>query len=262
MKNARILFPFVSLLFIFLLTTNTGYAKIDEENTVGIWLLDEGKGDVAIDSSINALDGKVTGLLKWEDGKFGDAVTLSSGIKIEVLDNDLLNFELNSFSVVIWINFKSAQDWNRIVRERTPGAWGAGNPGWELQTQGVSIHWSLDDAKSNHQKNTYDNIGDGEWHHTAMIVDRDKKLMYSYLDGENEKSVNIANIGTVTTELPVVIGDGFIGQVDEVGIFSGIIDQDDVVSIMENGLAEALNSGQAVQAQDKSTTTWGKIKDF
>jgi len=124
MKNARILFPFVSLLFIFLLTTNTGYAKIDEENTVGIWLLDEGKGDVAIDSSINALDGKVTGLLKWEDGKFGDAVTLSSGIKIEVLDNDLLNFELNSFSVVIWINFKSAQDWNRIVRERTPGAWG------------------------------------------------------------------------------------------------------------------------------------------
>ena len=261
MKNTGIIFSFI-VLFTFLLATGFSHARISEENIVGIWLLDESKGNVAIDSSGNGLDGNITGALKWDKGKFNEAVNFLAGEMISVPDNDLLNFETNSFSVVIWISFKNAQDWNRIVRERTPGAWTAGNPGWELQTQALSIHWSLDDAKGNHQKNTYDNVGDGEWHHTAMIVDRDKKMMYSYLDGKNEKSVNIANIGTVTTELPVVIGGGFSGFVDEVGIFRGIIDQDDVVFIMEKGLVEALNVSKAVYAKDKSATTWGKIKDF
>jgi hypothetical protein len=50
------------------------YARIDPESIIGIWLFDEGKGDVAEDSSENGFDGKIMNGAKWVDGKFGDAL--------------------------------------------------------------------------------------------------------------------------------------------------------------------------------------------
>lgn len=253
---------FICLTIIGPLVADFSHAKIDKKSIVAVWLLDEGKGTIAMDSSGNGFDGTITGALKWDKGKFGFAVNFLAGEKIEVPDNESMNFETKSFSVVTWINFKNPQDWNRIVRERNPSPWTSGNAGWELQTEGISIHWSLDDKQGNHQRNTYPGVGDGQWHHTAMIVDRGRKSLISYLDGENERTVNIANIGSVTTELPVVIGGGFNGLVDEVAIFNTVISGEDVALIMNKGLAEVLKVGSAVQPLEKCATFWGYIKEI
>lgn len=93
-----------------------------------------------------------------------------------------------------------------------------------------------------------------------MIVNREKKIMLSYLDGENEKSVNIANIGSVTSGLPVVFGGGYRDYLDEVAIFDTVITQDDVKTIMNKELAEILKGIIAVQPVDKLTTAWDEIK--
>ena len=82
-----------------------------------------------------------------------------------------------------------------------------------------------------------------------MIVDR----------GENEKSVNIENIGSVTVVPTVIIGGGIVGAVDEVGIFNVPLSVEDVVDIMNRGLHEML-FGAAVSPHDKLTTMWGKVK--
>jgi hypothetical protein len=145
------------------------------------------------------------------------------------------------------------------VRERNPGPWGAGNGGWELQTQGTQLHWSLDDTAGNHKKTTYANAGNGEWRHTAMIVNREEEKMTTYLDGENEQSADIPEIKSVTSAIPVTIGGGVTGVVDEVGIFNVALNADEVLDIMNKGLSEILG-GAAVSPFDRLATTWGKIK--
>ena len=243
-----------------LFSVSSSYAKIDVKNLIGMWLFDE-KNEPGKDYSGNGFDGTVAGNVKQIKGKFVDGVDVTGGGSITIPDDERFNFgDKRNFSVVIWINFSAAQEWTRIVRERTPGAWGAGNLGWELQTQGTQIHWSVDDKAGAHQQNTYDNVGNGDWHHTAMIVDRDQKMLISYLNGENEKKINIAAVGVITSELPVVIGGGFNGLIDEVAIFDGILELEDIVFIMNKGLNEAIIKGMSVDSLDKMTTMWGKIK--
>lgn len=250
----------MSIIVISLIFTCLGFARVDPETAVGIWLFDEEKVDTVKDLSGSGNDGIVRNPPKWIDGKFGKAVEFAgSAQSIEVPDVDILNFEEKSFSVVVWFNFSTPQDWNRLVRERNPSPWGSGNYGWELQTQGTQIHWSLDDRAGHHKKTTYANAGNGKWRHTAMIVDRDEKKLITYLDGGNEKSVGIPDIKSVTGALPVVIGGGVTGAIDEVGIFNVVLTVDDVVDIMNLGLSEVLG-GAAVWPSAKLATTWGRLK--
>ncbi len=252
---------FISFIVIGLMFVGISYARIDPETAVGIWLLDEEKVDTVKDISSKGNDGIAKGAPKWIDGTFGKAVEFAgSNQLIEVPDADSLNFGKESFSVVVWFNFSAAQDWNRLVRERNPAPWAGGNMGWELQTQGTQVHWSLDDKAGHHKKTTYADAGNGEWRHTAMLVDRDEKKLITYLDGENEKIVDIADIESVTDVLPVTIGGGVNGAIDDVGIFNVVLTVDDVVDIMNLGLSEALNRGSAVSPSAKLATTWGEIK--
>jgi hypothetical protein len=257
-KKCVLLFMVLTFTIIF---TSFSHAVIKKDVAVGIWLLEEGKGNVVADTSGNGRDGKATGALKWGKGMFGGGIEFIGGDSVEVPNQDALNFgDKTSFSVVIWFNFGVAQDWNRIVRGRNAGAWGGGNTGWELQTQTAMVHWSLDDTAKNTIKNTFNNVSDGNWHHTAMIVDRSKKKLICYLDGENELSVDIANIVSITSGTPLVFGGGFKGSIDEVAIFNTAITQDDVKTIMTKGLAETLKGIIAVQPLSKLSVTWGDIK--
>ena len=64
-------FSLFSFGILFISTTS---AEIDPDTVVGVWLFDEGKGDVATDASGNGLDGEFNGKPKWVEGKFGEAL--------------------------------------------------------------------------------------------------------------------------------------------------------------------------------------------
>ena len=258
-KKCVLLFVVLTFTIIF---TSFSHAVIKKDVVVGMWLLEDGKGNVVADTSGNARDGKALGALKWGKGKFVGGIEFVGGESVEVPNEEALDFgNKQSFSVVTWFNFSAAQDWNRIIRGRNTGPWGGGNTGWELQTQLPAIvHWSLDDTAKNAIQKSYNNAGDGNWHHTAMIVDRTKKKMITYLDAENELIADIANIVSITSGTPLVFGGGFIGSIDEVAIFNTAITQDDVNTIMTKGLAETLKGIIAVQPLSKLSVTWGNIK--
>ena len=76
MKNLLtvvLVFTFMaSLLFL----SVPAHAVLDLKGLIGLWLLDDEKGDIAKDSSPNKNDGKLDGGAKWDKGKFnGGLVT-------------------------------------------------------------------------------------------------------------------------------------------------------------------------------------------
>lgn len=250
----------VSLAVVVLFACSISYAKIDAESVAGFWLCDEGDGNLLEDNSGNGHDGNIAGAAEWVEGPFGEALNFA-GSSITVPDHEVFNFDdETNFTVMLWVNFSVAQDWNRIFRERTPGPWGNGNDGWELQTQGAQIHWSLDDVAGTALRTTYADVGNGEWHHTVMIVDRDEEMLVSYLDGENEMSVNIAAMGSVTNANPLIFGGGFDGAIDEAAIFKGRVELDDIIDMMNLGLYEVLVKGLAVSPAGRTVTTWANVK--
>ena len=54
-----------ALVCVSLMVAGISYAKIDLETCVGVWLFDEGKGNIASDSCENGSDGKIHGGAKW-----------------------------------------------------------------------------------------------------------------------------------------------------------------------------------------------------
>ena len=72
--KARLVLVYISTFLIGLMFTSLGYAEIDPESVVGMWLLDEGKETTAKDSSGEENDGTLMEGPKWVNGKFGAAL--------------------------------------------------------------------------------------------------------------------------------------------------------------------------------------------
>ena len=67
-----LVFVCFSLLFSGVLFVSTASAAIDPGTVTGLWLFDEGKGNVVTDASENGLEGEFEGKPKWVEGKFGE----------------------------------------------------------------------------------------------------------------------------------------------------------------------------------------------
>ena len=61
---------------ICLLTVSPALARIEMNTVTGLWLFDEGSGNLAADSSDSALDATLEGNPAWVNGVFGSALEL------------------------------------------------------------------------------------------------------------------------------------------------------------------------------------------
>ena len=93
---------FVCAMLGLCLTVSTGDAAIDPERIVGIWLLDEGKGDVAEDASENGRKGTIT-QGQWEDGQFDGALEIKKGGTVTIpLGQGTIE---DKVSFILWLQF-------------------------------------------------------------------------------------------------------------------------------------------------------------
>jgi hypothetical protein len=74
---ARLSLVCLSSIVFGLIFTGQGSAKIDPKALAGLWYFNEGKGNVAKDSSGKGNNGKVVGNPEWVNGKNGKALQLS-----------------------------------------------------------------------------------------------------------------------------------------------------------------------------------------
>ena len=257
-------FHFVLLLSCGVLCwTNFASAQLDFDGALGIWLLDEGKGDDVEDFSGNDNGGSFAqGKPKWVDGKFGQALEFD-GKSWVAMNNPVVTVEkMVDFSMGCWANPGPQQKtWTNILSSHQ-----------EPPRRGISFEMinnninqfgiAIGDGPNWFGAGTVQ-LKTGVWNHLAFV--RSGRTGTWCVNGRS-----LGNIGLGSGE-PVVpatsnfrIGNWVLGGreldgvVDESFLFSRALDADEIEAIVEKGLASA----QAVGAKDKAATTWGKIKSW
>ena len=104
------------------------------------------------------------------------------------------------------------------------------------------------------------------WIHYAATFDSsaNNDQLVIYVNGERAGSSTRDGQGT-GNENPVEIGrwgggSQFVGIIDEVAIFKDVLTEDDLKTIMDNGLDNALGGVSPVEPSNKLATIWGKLK--
>jgi len=233
----------ISFIIIILMFAGQSYADIDPETVLGIWLLDEGKGEITEDSSGNGNDGTLGGGPTWIDGVYGKALDFSgSSSYVDCGNAEALNVDI--FSVSFWCNITSTQGWNHMISRGEHH--GGGNPG--------AVNWGvmMYDAQETILYETYNDTvkpsisadtTTGEWHH--VVATFDGATMQLYHDGQLAGTTSAAGI-LLDENLAFIIGaqsraggpsDYFNGSIDEVGYFNTILAPEDIETIMNNGLS-------------------------
>ena len=233
----------IGFIIVSLMLTGQSYAEVNSENILGIWLLDEGNGDITEDSSGNGNDGTLGGGPTWIDGVYGKALDFSgSSSYVDCGNAETLNVDV--FSVSFWCNIPSTQSWNHIISRGEHH--GGGNPGavnWGVMMYAdqETILYELynDTVKPSISADTTT----GQWHHVVATFGGAEMQLYH--DGELAGTSPATGV-LLDKNLPFIIGaqsraggpsDYFSGSIDEVGYFNIVLTPEDIVMIMNNGLA-------------------------
>ena len=256
-----------SLMLLTSLLINFGYA-IDTKTLVGLWLLDEGKGEIVTDSSDNKLDGKLIGDTKWVDGKLGKALQFDGQDDCVEIPNKVLP---EQYTFCMWIYNESA--------DRAPGDDGAddgygqtifssSSPGekygiWVTIHQGKNVRfYAYSDthiAADGSFLTTSDPITIKKWHHIAVTAIKGGES-HIYVDGKDVAT--FTNRGNDVKSSAYFIGDlrtdrkiTFNGIIDDVAMFNVVLSKTEIENIMAQGL-----NVLAIEPSGKLTATWASIK--
>ncbi len=251
----------LALLTISCLAGMMGYsasAEIDPETIVAVWLCDEGAGKTLTDSSGNGHDGELVGKAGWtNDGKFDKALAFEgvAGSRVEVPHDKSLN--LDEWTITAWVKQQPTGAWS-IVLVKDPGD---GLQNYALDMNGESLVFSeVTNAGNWSDCGSTTKVQDDEWHFLAASYDG--KNLHIYVEGKEEKKQAFAP-GDIN-DAPIAIGDRMNsaqplnGIVDDIGLFSVALGEDDLETIMNDGLNPLLS----VEPGSKLTTTWAHIKVY
>lgn len=243
----------ISLVFAMMFAVATSRDAV--AGVVGLWLLDDGKGDVAKDSSGRGHDGEITGC-EWVDGKFDKGLRFESGNYMEVPHHDDFNLT-NNLTIELWAN----------IEDLPLGHVGIPGKGHDQPTGSFVFHPTKLDG-NNFELRFYISIGDawpgissapipfGEWHHLAGTHDGSETKVY--VDGE--LAVSEAQEGNINiTDTPLKFANDFggrmlVGILDEIRFSNVVLTEADFERSMDG---VAVN---AVKSSGKLATVWGKLK--
>ena len=267
----RAILVWAVLVLTSLFFTSLGHAAIDPGTIVGLWLLDEGTGTAAADSSGNGNDGTLIGDPQWVNGKFGKAVQFDGdGDYIECADSDSLDMT-DQITVMCWFKVDKAM----TVFEDRQALVGKHYLEYEvgLYPDGVIHTYTNDGTVDGYDEGINASIAEelaegnwvvGSWYHVAWTLDGQHEIVY--VNGINVGEFDKGNAGTLpgdnTLEIGQRVGDSlpFTGAIDEVAVLNVAIGEADVQAAMQTGLVTVLGT-TAVSSAAKLATTWGNIKN-
>lgn len=253
-EKLRLALVCVSIVVISLMFAGIGHAEIDFKTCVGMWLFDEGEGDIAKDSSGNGNDGTLVKGPEWVDGKFGGALSFDGGDDIvEIKDADNLDL-VDAITVTMWLEIP-----DDAIRAFALSKNDNAN-GFRFEVK-PNLYWALE--KGDAQKAIKSSLPREEWVHLAGTFDGNMSLLY--VNGEQVGSM-AAEGGLANSAKSLIIGAHrhsgdlpYNGLIDEVAIFNVGLEEEDIQTIMDKGLEDSLGL-TAVDLSGKLTTSWAAIK--
>lgn len=231
-------------------------ADIDLSSIAGVWLLDEGSGDVAADSSGNGHDGVVSDVT-WVNGRFGGgllfedagSVAIESTAKLQVGDG---------MTIMAYFSAQALDDWHQLIAKD-------GEYLLRIDPPGEGGNMSSFFNRGGWEPRSSAGVPELEtWTHFAAAFSAADEKLRTYVNGVLITETDRVGAGSPTDD-PVTIGhwgDGsnFVGVIDEVAIFSVALAEEDILSIATNGLQQLLAGSASVEPADKLASTWGELK--
>lgn len=227
------------------------HAEIDPDRIVGIWLLDEGKGDVAEDASENGNIGTITNG-KWDKGKFKEAAEIQKGgtVTIPIGKGTIID----KVSFILWLQFTDIGGQQNYF-----SIWDQSNNRYVPYKNGGNLlrSWT----------NTWDissgvTVKAGTWYHVANTYDG--KTASIYINGEEKVAQAVPKFELQdqdqTAWLATDKGTGFLSAciMDEVGLFNDALSEEEIQGIMNDGI---YHTAFAVEPSDKLSVLWAKLKE-
>ena len=259
--KARNLSIGVVVLFVVGLLSSSSYAQIDPETCIGMWLFDEGDGDIASDSSASKNDGTLMNGADWVEGKFGDAVSFD-GVDdfVELADQPNI---MDGFTFSAWVmrnaDSPSCQEVfnnHRFFLRTKPEGEDATNP--------FETFVNLDNGTVEPRASSGVASEIEEWFFVSATWDMVTLKIYvngefkgqSARTGDLSPTVVTAQIGR--GEQTNLTANAFNGIIDDVALFNVVLEEEDIKTLMDQGLKDALVA--AVDLSGKLTTTWADVK--
>lgn len=259
------IFVFIGMAILCIMLVSSASARIDKKAVVGMWLFEEGSGNIAVDSTGNGNDGTIAGPKKWVQGKFGKALQFDgSSVWVEVPFND--SQVLPELTMVAWGNIKPSKGirWQSIMmRGQNPR-----NYLLVIDKDSQKLQLSITKGAADAWAGPIDGpvITDGSWHHLAGVIGQ-KAGLTIYVDGVKVGSQAYSKPSLDANPPHIRIGDGSAGGhqldgvLDEVALFNVPLEETDIKDIMEKGLEFATGIKAPVDSKGKLATVWGHIKN-
>lgn len=254
----------ISCSLLGLMAASSSFSKIDPQTIIGLWLLDEGGGELAKDASGKGHDGEFIGLKPtWVEGKFGKA------------------FEFDGQDDAVLFNAEERPEHAFIFHQPTDATFVF----WvkRLTLPHVAIFWTRGDVSDKGRFNVYAGAGENfgftyksddgtphgifsrtvdlpfkEWTHIAIT--RKGNSYIAYKDGIRADRAVDPEPDLPTARRWIASGRAgfrFNGLLDEIGVFNAALSEEDINKIMNNGLEK---SALAVNLAGNLAATWGQIK--
>jgi len=238
----------IILLSAFVIFSLSALAPAAEEGLVGYWNFDEGKGEVAADSSGNKNDAKLVRGPEWVDGKFGKALKFDSAKtqKVEIPHSDSFADITNAVTMEAWVNPANLNAWMSF------GVKGDITYGMFINPSAyVRMHYS----GGNTLDTPNNSIKANEWTH--VVGTYDGKTVRIYLNGEMKAEKNASDAIAANSATYVIGGtqesrDWFAGMIDEVKLYSRGLTEDEV--------RKSMAGPAAVEPGSKLAIRWAIIK--
>lgn len=256
MKVKCLLIGVVVLFVAGLLFAVSSEAKIDPKTCVGMWLFDEGKGEIAKDVSGNGHDGEIKGGVKWVNGKFDGTLDFPGDPESCVIIPNQPSLVLTTWSITAWVKLESKGTgaWQVVLNKYGPPG---SNYCVGVNENDVLIVTFTYGARVWSDLRGETKVADGKWHHVAGTYD--KKAVIAYIDGREDAKLSATDVPN-DVDVDVTIGNGSLGGadfakgiIDDVGLFNIALSDSDINSIIKSGVS-------AVSRTGKLATAWGKIK--
>lgn len=257
MKTRCLLISMI-VMFVVSLLTAANSAAVSLDNCIGIWLFDEGEGDVAADSSGNGNNGAFNGAPEWVDGKFGGALEFGAPNYVDCGNTDSLDIETGgSITMCAWVysNVGSTGAWQGIMAKRDANY----SYGINIITGNFQVYTTGGSGIAGFAYN----VPQEEWTFICGTMSGDPSELY--VNGELfgttgggggifSSAANLFRIGASFAN-----GEIFDGIIDEVALFDVVLDADDINDIMNKGLGVATGI-TAVDPSSKLAVTWASVK--